>query len=233
MGGASFPADQGSRVVRDLIRAIQESRQSLSDIDGAIGDGDHGVNMSKGFTRAGEEIAGRAGDAQGPGDFSQALKTVSTTLMVSIGGAMGPLYGMLFRGLSRGCEGEREIDAPVFGRMLESARTEIRKISQAQVGDKTLMDALLPAVEAYVSSLKDGNGFAESLQEMARAAEAGRDSTTDLVAKVGRASRLGERSRGTPDAGATSCALLLRTMADSIGRLLQGEAAPRSAGGGQ
>jgi dihydroxyacetone kinase-like protein len=229
MAGASFPSDRGAQVVQELVRIVQENRQSLSDIDGAIGDGDHGVNMSKGFTRAGEALVRESGGAQGAGDFSQALKIVSTTLMSSIGGAMGPLYGMLFRGLARGCDGEREIDAAVFGRMLASAHSDIRKVSQAQVGDKTLIDAFLPAVEAYEAALTDGRGLFECLQAMASAAEAGRDSTRDLVAKVGRASRLGERSRGTQDAGATSCALLLRSMADSISRL----AAEESADGGQ
>ncbi|MBN1835280.1 MAG: dihydroxyacetone kinase subunit L [Spirochaetales bacterium] len=225
MAAASFPADRGARVVEDLVRAIQENRQALSDIDGAIGDGDHGVNMSKGFTRAGEELAGS------PGGLSDALKTVSSTLMSTIGGAMGPLYGMLFRGLAKGCDGQPEINRAVFGRMLEEALAAVRKVSQAAVGDKTLIDALVPAVEAYRRAAASGTGFAQSLQEMARAAEGGRDSTKDLVARIGRASRLGERSRGTLDPGATSCALLLRTMADSMGRLLAEDPAEGAPGG--
>jgi len=225
MGEESLPADRGAVVVQALVRAIQDNRQYLSDIDGAIGDGDHGVNMSKGFTRAGEELAGDRDAARDVRDLSQALKTVSTTLMSSIGGAMGPLYGMMFRGLARGCEGAAKIDGAVFGRMLEAAQADLRKVSQARVGDKTLMDALVPAVDAYGSALEDGKCFAESLQAMARAAETGRDSTKGLIAKVGRASRLGERSRGTLDAGAASCALLLRTMADSIGGQLENEPA--------
>ena len=223
MDGQSFPADQGARVVEDLIRVIQEHRQHLSDIDGAIGDGDHGVNMSKGFTLAAGELAG------GPRDLAHSLRTVSNTLMGSIGGAMGPLYGMLFRGLGKGCEGAERIDAAMFGRMLEAAEADLRKVSRAQVGDKTLIDALIPAARAYARTLKEQKSFAECLEAMARGAEQGRDSTKDLVARVGRASRLGERSRGTLDAGAASCALLLRTLADSIGSRLEAPP-PRGAG---
>ncbi len=205
----------GAQVVEALIEAIQAHRQELSDIDGLIGDGDHGVNMSKGFSLAAAELQKSPG-----GDLCAGLKVLSKTLMSAIGGAMGPLYGMFFRGLAKGCEGQERIDAPTFGRMLEGAQAALQGISQAKVGDKTLMDAFLPAVAAYRQALADGKGFAACLQEMAQAAERGRDSTRDLVARVGRSSRLGERSRGTLDAGATSCALLLRTMADSIGGLL-------------
>jgi dihydroxyacetone kinase phosphoprotein-dependent L subunit len=221
MGGQGVAAEHGSRIVQELIRAIQKNRQHLSDLDGAIGDGDHGVNMSKGFTRAGDELA------RNPGDLSHALGTVSRTLLTAIGGALGPLYGMMFRGLSKGCAELHWIDAQVFGRMLEAAEADVRKVSQAREGDKTLMDAFLPAVRAYSAALASGRDFAESLQALARAAEEGRDSTRDLVAKLGRASRLGERSRGTLDAGAASCALLLRTLADAIGQLL---AAPTAEG---
>jgi dihydroxyacetone kinase-like protein len=112
------------------------------------------------------------------------------------------------------------IDAAVFGRMLAAGVASLRSISQAKVGDKTLMDALLPAEEAYRLALQEGKSFAECLQAMAAAAKKGRDSTRDLVARVGRASRLGERSKGSLDAGAASCALILSTMAGSIRELL-------------
>jgi dihydroxyacetone kinase-like protein len=133
---------------------------------------------------------------------------------------MGPLYGLLFRGLAEGCQGQEVIDAAVFGRMLAAGVASLRSISQAKVGDKTLMDVLLPAEEAYRLALQEGKSFAECLQAMATAAEKGRDSTRDLVARVGRASRLGERSKGSLDAGAASCALILSTMAGSIRELL-------------
>jgi dihydroxyacetone kinase-like protein len=203
-------------ILQDLVRAVQESKQHLSELDGAIGDGDHGVNLNKGFSLwAGELQAGQ-------GELSSALTALSRILLASIGGAMGPLYGMLFRGLAAGCQGQERIDAAVFGRMLAGAVASVQTVSQAKVGDKTLMDVLLPAEQAYRGAAQEGRSFAEALEAMARAAEAGRESTRDLVARVGRASRLGERSRGSLDAGAASCALILTTLACSLRRLLGG-----------
>ena len=207
-------ADSATPILRDLVRVIQENRQALSDIDGAIGDGDHGINMAKGFALAGEELE------RTPGDLSRGLLVVSRALMGSIGGAMGPLYGTFFRGMGKACAGAARVDPAVFRAMLDGALAGVRTVSEAKVGDKTMMDALVPAVEAYTGALDGGSTFAAALEAMATAAERGRDSTKDLVARVGRASRLGERSRGTQDAGATSCALILRTLAGSITRLL-------------
>jgi dihydroxyacetone kinase-like protein len=210
----SFANPDGARIIADLVTAIRENSQLLSDIDGTIGDGDHGVNMNKGFGLAAAELE------KNPGDMTHGLKVISKTLMSSIGGAMGPLYGMIFRGLAKGSEGKSQIDAATFGGMLTASETSLRSLSQATVGDKTLMDAFLPAVGAYTTAVAGGRSFLECLELMAQAGEAGRDSTRDMIAKVGRASRLGERSRGTQDAGATSCALILRTMAESIKSLL-------------
>jgi phosphoenolpyruvate---glycerone phosphotransferase subunit DhaL len=210
-----FDAVEGARIVSDMIRAVQENKQRLSDIDGAIGDGDHGVNMSKGFTLAEAEL-GRS-----PGDLSHGLEVISRTLMTSIGGAMGPLYGMLFRGMARAVSGVREIDAAAFGRMLSAGLASVRGVSDAQVGDKTLMDALVPAVEAFQAAHGTGAGYRDCLAAAAAAAEEGRDSTLDLEARVGRASRLGKRSRGALDAGATSCALILRSLCDGAALLIR------------
>jgi dihydroxyacetone kinase-like protein len=204
-----------SRVIpQDLIRAVRDAKQYLSDLDGAIGDGDHGVNLNRGFGLWAEELA------RNPADLPHSLSGLSKILLSSIGGAMGPLYGMIFRGLAQGCEQAAFIDASVFERMLAGAVQAVRSISQAKVGDKTLMDVLLPAEEAYRNALREGMGFAEALDALSRAAEQGRESTRQLVARVGRASRLGERSRGALDAGAASCALILTTMAGSIRGLL-------------
>jgi dihydroxyacetone kinase-like protein len=215
----SFSSREGGRILEALIAAVRDNKQKLSDLDGAIGDGDHGINMSKGFSLAREEL-----DSE-PGDLSHGLQVVSKILMGSIGGAMGPLYGMFFRGLARGCSGAEQIDKGVFARMLASGLSSVLRISQAKVGDKSLMDALVPAVEAYQSALDGGKEFREALEAMAGAAEKGRDSTREMVARIGRASRLGERSKGTQDPGATSCALILRSLAESMKELLEG---PRS-----
>ncbi|MFO7697794.1 MAG: dihydroxyacetone kinase subunit DhaL [Anaerolineae bacterium] len=200
----------GPQILTALIQCVQENRAYLSELDGAIGDGDHGINMSKGFGLAGEEL-GAAGY-----DLSTGLDTLGTTLMMEIGGAMGPLYGSLFMAMAAERQGQEQVDAALFGRMLEAARSAVSDLGSAKVGDKTLMDSLVPAVEAYHAALAAGGTFDFALKQMARAAEAGRDSTRDLIARIGRASRLGERSRGHLDAGATSCWLILRTLSDAI-----------------
>lgn len=209
-----FANRDGSPILFDLIRAIQENKQYLSDIDGAIGDGDHGINMNKGFTLCGDELLAH------PGDLCHGLKTLAKILVMKIGGSMGPLYGTFFKSLAAACEGVDAIDRAVFGRMLSSGREGIQKISEARQGDKTLMDALLPAEAAYQAAAQAGEPFSLCLDRMVEAARQGRDATKEMAAKLGRSSRLGERSRGVIDAGATSCCLILETMAGTIGHLV-------------
>ena len=209
-----FSQQAGSLIVDRLIVAIQENKQYLSDIDGAIGDGDHGINMNKGFTMCREAL-----DKQ-PGDFAYSLKTLGKILMMKIGGSMGPLYGKFFMSVGKAVEGTAEIGRDEFGQALASALDAIHAISPAQVGDKTLMDVLIPADEAYRAAVAEGAGFAAALDAMDAAALKGRDSTVDMVAKLGRSSRLGERSRGVMDAGSASCYLILHTMADTIKELI-------------
>ena len=208
----TFTQEAGSLIVDRLILAIQENKQYLSDIDGAIGDGDHGINMNKGFTLCREAL-----DKQ-PGDLTYGLKTLGKILMMKIGGSMGPLYGKFFLSIGKALDGVPEIGKDEFGAALNAALDAIHAISPAQVGDKTLMDVLIPAQETY-NGAADAS-FAEALDAMDAAALKGRDSTVDMVAKLGRSSRLGERSRGVMDAGSASCSLILHTMADTIKELL-------------
>jgi dihydroxyacetone kinase-like protein len=209
-----FANREGIRIVFDLIRAIQENKQYLSDIDGAIGDGDHGINMNKGFTLCRDELLAN------PDNLTHGLKTLSKILVMKIGGSMGPLYGTFFKSLAAACDGVDAIDMAVFGRMLSSGREGIQKISDARPGDKTLMDVLLPAEAAYQAAAQTGEPFRVCLDKMVEAARQGRDATKDMVAKLGRSSRLGERSRGVIDAGAASCCLILEIIAGTIGQLL-------------
>ena len=213
--GTSFTNAAGRQIVLDLVAAIQLQKQYLSDFDGLIGDGDHGVNMNKGFTLAGEQLS------REPGDLAHALGVLSKVLLMKIGGSMGPLYGMFFKAMAGATAGLETLDAATFGRMLIAAREAIQKLSPAKPGDKTLMDALIPATDAYQAALAAGKPFAECLDAMAQAAEQGRDATKEMLAKLGRSSRLGERSRGVIDAGAASCCLILQTAANSIKGLLQ------------
>lgn len=207
-----FLNNKGVVIIYDLIKTIQDNALYLSEIDGAIGDGDHGINMNKGFTMCKDRLIDKQID------LSTALNILGEVLLDEIGGAMGPLYGMFFIGMSNACKDIKQIDSIVFKDMLETAVSELSEIdlSKAKIGDKTMMDTLIPAVEAYKTTISHGKSFIEALEEMKIAAEKGKESTKELIAKVGRASRLGERSRGFLDVGAVSSWLILRSIADSI-----------------
>jgi len=211
----SLRAADAGFVVTGLIEVINANRQHLSEIDGAIGDGDHGINMSKGFTAAGAKLAAA------PAGLAGALGVLGEVLVNDVGGSMGPLYGCFFGAMSETLGDKAQVDAAAFGAMLGAGLAAIQEVGSAKVGDKTLLDALVPARDAFEAARGTGLPFAECLVRMAQAAEAGKESTRAMVARVGRASRLGERSRGALDAGATSCALLLGSMAKSIGGALR------------
>jgi len=211
---SSFKNSDGSVIIDRMITVIQDNKQYLSDIDGKIADGDHGINMNKGFTMTREALD------KDPGDFSHGLLTLAKILMMRIGGSMGPLYGKIFKTMGKTFSGKEEIDANLFGEALKGVKAGMEVLSQARVGDKTLVDALYPAIDAFTEAINSEGGFGGALLVMKSAAEKGRDNTEDMVAKIGRSSRLGERSRGVIDAGAASSALLLAEMADAITELL-------------
>ena len=207
--------DKSARVVAEkLVETIQDNKSYLSEIDGAIGDGDHGINMAKGFSLSAEKFTENMG-------LSESLKTVGRTLVMEIGGAMGPLYGSFFKAMSKACGDREDIDAQVFEQMLAAALSAVAELGSARVGDKTMIDTLNPAVEAFRKARSDGLDFKSALLKMSAAAERGKESTKNITAKVGRASRLGERSKGKLDAGAVSCYLILASMADSVTGLLE------------
>ena len=193
-------ANSGGIVVK-AAQCIRDNKEYLSTIDGLIGDGDHGINMDKG---AGIYLSRQSEAGEG---LQENLKLLSRVLMNEIGGSMGPLYGTFFGRLARTVKGKEALDLPLFSDMMAAALDGIQSLGGAKVGDKTLVDTLTPAVE--------------SLNKMEEAAEAGKESTKDLVAKLGRASRLGERSRGVLDAGATSCCLIIKALSQGIKELLQ------------
>lgn len=203
----TFANAAAGSIVLELAETIIDNRAYLSEIDGKIGDGDHGVNMAKGFGLAAERIRGR------DMSLAAALDTLGTVLMTEIGGSMGPLYGVMFTQFSETIEAVADIDANTFAGMLANGLDGIQSIGSAKVGDKTLLDTLVPALAAFNAANAAGHSFADALDALIDAAEKGRDSTKAMMAKIGRASRLGERSVGVLDAGATSCALILRTMA--------------------
>jgi len=209
-----FSNQAGRALVEAMIAAIQANADLLSQIDGAIGDGDHGINMRKGFSLCAERLAGR------DWNLAEGLSVLGDVLLEEIGGAMGPLYGSCFREMAQVAQGKERIDQGVFGAMLQRSAAAVMELGGAQVGDKTLIDTLVPAIEAFETAIDDGETFAMALDRLAAAAERGKDSTKDMISRIGRSSRLGERSRGVLDAGSVSCWLLLAAMAGAAQDLM-------------
>jgi len=217
--GTAIALDGAGGAVRDLIACIVEHRDFLSEIDGLIGDGDHGINMAKGFSGCGARL-----DALGSAQAARlpvALEQLSQALMDDIGGSMGPLYGSFFQAMADVLKPHPHMDAALFGQALSAALGKVQGMGNAQVGDKSLIDTLVPADQAYHQALRAGADFAAALQAMEHAAEVGKDSTKALQARIGRSARLGPRSIGVLDAGATSCWLILRTLGQSLRRQME------------
>lgn len=204
----------GKPILMAMVKGIQDNKVYLGEVDGLIGDGDHGMNMNKGFTlfetRHGSEDF----------SFTEGLEKLGTILFTEIGGSMGPIYGTILNDAASAGEDKENIDVQTLANMLRCGLSGLQEIVDAQVGDKTLVDTLSPAVVSLEKSADTGDDFISALQNMKCAAEEGRDSTKDMVAKFGRSSRLGERSRGVLDAGATSCCVILTAMADAMIDLL-------------
>ena len=202
-------ADAGP-IVHMLVAVIVEHAASLSELDGAIGDGDHGINMSKGFRLAAERIG-----AATP-DLARGLALLGDTLLNEIGGSMGPIYGTFFGEMADGLARAGVIDRASFACALAAATDAVTDLGGAKPGDKTLLDVLIPAMRAFDAATARDESFASCLAAMSRAADGGFEATRDLVARVGRAARLGERSRGVHDPGAASCRLLLKALANGL-----------------
>ena len=210
-----FQNSDGLPILEKMVEEIQRNKDYLGDIDGLIGDGDHGMNMNKGFTMFGKRMEGREGVP-----FTQGLSELGMVLMDEIGGSMGPIYGTMMLEMSEAADGAERIDMECFRQMLQSARAGLETLIEARKGDKTLMDTFLPAEEAIEAAKEQGKSFSEALVIMKDAAANGCNATKEMAAKFGRSSRLGERSRGVLDAGAVSCCILLHAMADGMLRLL-------------
>ena len=207
---SSYPTSAGRKLLLALIETVDTNGAYLSEIDGATGDGDHGINMTKGVRRTKEKLG------EEKVTVPQGLDMLGQVLLAEIGGAMGPLYGSFFIDMGTACGDASAIDKEVFGKMLKAGAAAMQDLGGAKVGDKTMMDALVPAVEEYDKAVAAGASFSEALTRMTGAAEKGKEATRGMVAKLGRASRLGERSRGILDAGAVSCSLILKTFADTL-----------------
>jgi dihydroxyacetone kinase-like protein len=206
----SVPYDDVVRWVRVFTATMVEQKGYLTELDSAIGDADHGINMDRGMNAALAKI-----DVLPPGDIGNLLKTVGMTLVSTVGGAAGPLYGTLFLQLGTATAGKKELTAEDWLAAVTAAVEGVRARGKAEPGDKTMLDALLPARDALADAVAEGTSFPEALRRAAEAGERGMEATIPLVARKGRASYLGERSAGHQDPGATSSYLLLETVADT------------------
>ena len=193
-----------------LGRVYSEHQQYLTDLDAAIGDADHGWNMDRGFGAAGAALV-----AEAPPDIETALKTVATVLIRTVGGASGPLYGTFFLRAASACAGKTSLAPEELAAAIRAGIGGVEQRGKAALGDKTMLDALIPARDAIDRALGAGADCVALLEAAASAAEAGMTATIPLVARKGRASYLGERSAGHQDPGATSSYLLLRTAAET------------------
>jgi dihydroxyacetone kinase-like protein len=199
--------------VRESARVIAEHRTELIALDREIGDGDHGENMDRGFTA----VLAKLDDAE-PGTPGDVLKLVATTLISTVGGASGPLFGTAYLKAAGAVSGAAELDGAALVALLTAARDGVVLRGKAESGDKTMVDAWTPAVEAAAAAQGDGASEVAVLEAAASAAEAGAEATEPLVARKGRASYLGERAIGHRDPGSQSSALLIRAAADTAAR---------------
>lgn len=203
--------------VRDWVRAfaaaIADNKDYLTELDAAIGDADHGINMNRGM----QAVLGKL-DAGADDDIGALLKAVGMTLVSTVGGASGPLYGTLFLRMGTSAAGKPGLSAQDWATALAAGVDGVQARGKAEPGDKTMIDALVPAAEAVTSALAGGAALDEALGKSAEAARHGMEATIPLVARKGRASYLGERSAGHQDPGATSSWLFIRAAADTFGK---------------
>lgn len=194
-------------IIEAMAEKIQEQKDFLTELDNEIGDGDHGINLARGFGAVKDKLPGMADK-----DVGAILKDVGMTLVSTVGGASGPLYGTAFMKAGMACKGMAEIDGAQFLAAFSAAVAGIKQRGKSEEGEKTMLDALCPAERALTESLNAGAGLKEALGKAVDAAEEGLVHTKDIIATKGRASYLGERSLGHQDPGATSSLLLLQVM---------------------
>jgi dihydroxyacetone kinase-like protein len=197
--------------VKEFGRLVAENKDQLTELDSAIGDADHGSNMARGLTAVVKML-----DDESPDTPAAVLKRTGMTLVSTVGGASGPLYGTAFLRMASAAGDNETLDGPAFAKVLRAGLDGVIARGKAELGDKTMVDALTPAVDALDAALAASMPFEDALQAAVRAAEEGREATIPLVARKGRASYLGERSAGHQDPGATSVTLLLIAAAKTL-----------------
>jgi phosphoenolpyruvate---glycerone phosphotransferase subunit DhaL len=209
----SVAYDDVLRWIRSFAAEVEANKEYLTQLDAAIGDADHGINMQRGMSAVLAKVDAQAGEQ----DVGALLKAVGMTLVSTVGGAGGPLYGTLFLQMGTAVSGKSELSPDDWAAALDAGIAGVEARGKAEPGDKTMIDALVPARDALRSALGGGAAFADALRQSAAAAEQGMRDTVPLVARKGRASYLGERSAGHQDPGATSSHLLVQAAAVTWG----------------
>ena len=206
----SITRDDTLNWVKAIASVIGENSTYLTQLDAAIGDADHGANMERGF----KAVMNKMPEISDK-DIGTIFKTVGMTLISTVGGAGGPLYGTFFLQAGMKTAGKMELNLADWTEALEAALNGVIMRGKAELGDKTMVDALTPAVAALKQSIPENQAIHEALERSAEAAQKGMEGTIPLVARKGRASYLGERSAGHQDPGATSSFLILKAAADT------------------
>jgi len=189
---------------------IEEQRDHLTQLDAAIGDADHGINLARGFSAVVTAL-----ETAAPATPGAVLTLTGSTLISKVGGASGPLYGTAFRGAGKALGDTADVDLPGLAAALEAALAGVQRLGAAREGDKTMVDALAPATGAFSKAIAEGASDADALTALAEAAQAGAAATISMQALKGRASYLGPRSVGHEDPGAASTALILGALRDT------------------
>jgi len=210
-GRMSLGHDDVVRWIRAFAAEVSANKEQLTQLDAAVGDGDHGINMDRGMSA----VLAKLDAATEEQDIGALLKTVGMTLVSTVGGAGGPLYGTLFLQMGTAVSGKDQLDPDDWAAALEAGIAGVQARGKAEPGDKTMIDALIPGRDALKSALAEGASFEDALRQSADAAGQGMRDTIPLVARKGRASYLGERSAGHQDPGATSSHLLLEAAAET------------------
>lgn len=204
-------ADQFKEMFNEVTQKIQDNREKLCEIDSAIGDGDHGTSLAKGFSASKDRL--ELDESRNIGDI---LRKIGMSLTEKIGGATGPLFATIFISAGKAAEGKEEVDLSLLIKMFVKATTDVQKRGGAKPGDKTMIDALKPAVEGLKEAKEDNLDLQEGLKIAHKRAKEGVKATKDMKPKKGRAKYLGERSLGHQDPGATSIALIFEAMSEYV-----------------
>ncbi|CCU78829.1 Phosphoenolpyruvate-dihydroxyacetone phosphotransferase, ADP-binding subunit DhaL [Halanaerobium saccharolyticum subsp. saccharolyticum DSM 6643] len=202
--------EKSKKIINEIADVIIENKKYLTKLDSAIGDGDHGINMTKGFKKVKEKM-----EAKDYENNKELIKTVAMTLISTVGGASGPLYGTAFLNISKIIP-DADFDLESIIEIGETAVAGIQKRGKAEAGEKTMLDTIIPAVDALKESKKNGDSVEEALQQCKIKAEEGMKATIDMQATKGRASYLGKRSIGHQDPGATSSYLMIKTVVEEL-----------------